>query len=188
MKTLKRWRWWTVALRGVAAILLGILSLFVPGITFLSLVILFGVFALVDGTLALGLASGTMRNAMIGRGLISIVAGVLALVVPGVTAFALLMVIAAWAVISGVLEIVMAIQLHKQFTGEWLLALEGVLSIAFGVLLFMSPLAGAIVLGLWVGAYALVLGGMYVGSALRLRRYIKEHPEMGQAEPEMAVA
>lgn len=184
MKEFKNWRWWTIALRGLAAILFGVLSLFAPGITFFSLVILFGVFALVDGLLAFGLASKvhkSLRAAMIGRGLISVLAGVLALAVPGVAGIALLIVIAAWAIISGIFEIVMAFQLRKQIEGEWLLAIEGALSIAFGVLLLMSPLAGAIVLGLWVGAYALVLGGMYVGTAFRLRQYLREHPQMAAA-------
>jgi uncharacterized membrane protein HdeD (DUF308 family) len=91
------------------------------------------------------------------------------------------MVIAAWAIISGILEIVMAVRIRKEIKGEWLLALEGVLSIVFGVLLSIAPLAGAIVLGLWVGAYALVLGGMLIASAFRLRRHVREHPEMAAA-------
>ncbi|MGE0548147.1 MAG: HdeD family acid-resistance protein [Kofleriaceae bacterium] len=182
MKRYRRWRWWTVALRGAAAIALGILSLVFPGATLLSFVLLFGVFALVDGVLALGLATRLPgRGAMIARGVISILAGLVALLLPVVTAFVLLMVIASWAIVAGVLEIAMAIRLRKELTGEWLLAVEGMLSIGFGVLLFLSPLAGAIVLGLWVGVYALVLGGLLFGSALRLRRYEREHPAMSAA-------
>lgn len=174
----KRWRWWTVALRGVVAILFGILSVLAPGVTFMSLVILFGVYAIIDGGLALALASKPAhpRLPLIARGLVSIVAGIIALVWPGLTAFALLFVIAAWCIVSGVLEIAMAIQLRKQVAGEWLLAVEGVLSVVFGVLLMLAPLAGAIVLGLWIGAYALVLGGMLIGTALRLRSYDHQHP------------
>jgi uncharacterized membrane protein HdeD (DUF308 family) len=180
MRQFKTWRWWTVALRGVAALLLGILSLFAPGITFVGLVVLFGVYAIIDGALAFGLASRVpaLRTSMIVRGLISVVAGVLALMFPGITGVALLMVIASWAIISGILEIVMAVRIRKEIKGEWLLALEGALSIVFGVLLFIAPLAGAIVLGLWIGAYALVLGGMLIVSAFRLRRLVREHPEM----------
>jgi uncharacterized membrane protein HdeD (DUF308 family) len=183
MIRLKKWRWWTVALRGAAALLFGILSVFVPGITFLSLVILFGIYAIIDGSLALALASRPIqpRAAMVARGLVSILTGVLALMLPGITAFALILVIASWAIVSGILEIVMAVQLRKQIKGEWLLAVEGVLSIGFGVLLFVAPLAGAIVLGLWIGAYALVLGGMLIGSAFRLRSYVRAHPEFAAA-------
>jgi uncharacterized membrane protein HdeD (DUF308 family) len=168
-----------VTLRGVAALLLGILSLFFPAAAFLSLVILFGAFALVDGVLAFGLAPklpGSLKYAVIARGVVSILAGSLALFVPGISAFVFVMVIAAWAVASGVLEIVMAVRMRHQLEREWLLALEGGLSIAFGVLLFLSPLAGAIVLGLWIGAYALVLGGLLIGTSLRLRRYEHEPP------------
>jgi uncharacterized membrane protein HdeD (DUF308 family) len=180
MKRLKRWRWWTVALRGIAAIVFGILSVFAPGITFVSLVMLFGVYLIIDGVLALALASKPIepRFALIARGLVSIVAGIIALVFPGITAFALLLVIAAWAIVSGILEIVMAVQLRKQLEGEWLLAVEGVLSIAFGVVLMVAPLAGAIVVGLWIGVYALVLGGMLVTTAFRLRSYVRHHPEL----------
>ncbi len=180
MKRPKTWRWWTVALRGIAAIMFGILSVFAPGITFVSLVLLFGVYLIIDGVLALALASRPIepRFALIARGLVSIVAGIIALVFPGITAFALLLVIAAWAIVSGILEIVMAVQLRKQLEGEWLLAVEGVLSIAFGVVLMVAPLAGAIVLGLWIGVYALVLGGMLVTTAFRLRSYVHQHPEL----------
>jgi uncharacterized membrane protein HdeD (DUF308 family) len=168
----KRWRWWSIALRGVAALALGIISVFVPQLTFVSLVIVFGAYALVDGVLALSLASKSMaqpRGWIIARGLVSIVAGLVALVMPGITAYALLIVIAFWAIISGISEIAMAVKYRRTIRHEWLLALEGVLSIAFGIALFVAPLAGVIVIGLWVGAYALVLGGMLIASAFRLR-------------------
>ena len=180
MMRFTRWRWWTVALRGVVAILFGILAILRPGAAFLSLVLLFGAYAIVDGVLALVLASRRVqpRGALIARGIASIAAGIIAFVWPGITAFALLIVIAAWAIVSGALETVTAIQMRKQLEGEWLLALEGVLSIVFGVLLLLSPLVGAIVLGLWIGAWALVLGGMEISTALRLRSYVHHHPEL----------
>jgi uncharacterized membrane protein HdeD (DUF308 family) len=173
-------RWWTIALRGVVAILFGILAMTSPGAAFVSLVLLFGLYAIIDGVLALVLASRRVQphGALIGRGIVSIAAGVIAFVWPGITAFALLLVIAAWAIISGALEIVTAIQMRKQLEGEWLLALEGVLSVGFGVLLLLSPLVGAIVLGLWIGAWALVLGGMEIGTALRVRSFVHHHPEL----------
>jgi uncharacterized membrane protein HdeD (DUF308 family) len=104
------------------------------------------------------------------RGLVSVAAGLIAFLIPGITAFALLVVIAAWAIVAGISEIVMAVKLRKMIKYEWLLGLEGGLSIAFGVLLLLSPLAGAIVIGLWIGAYALMLGGMLIADAFRLRR------------------
>lgn len=167
-----RWRWWSIALRGVAAVIFGLLALYAPAVAFLSLVFVFGIYALVDGVLALSMAirgTGESQGAIVARGLVSILAGVLALAWPGITALALLFVIAAWAVVGGILEIVMAVRHRKQLTREWLLVVEGTLSIAFGVVLFFAPLAGAIVLGLWVGAYALVLGVLMIAAGLRVR-------------------
>jgi uncharacterized membrane protein HdeD (DUF308 family) len=184
---INRWRWWSIALRGVAALALGIISLFWPGLTFLSLVFVFAAYAIVDGVLALMLASKAIvqpRGWIIARGLVSIAAGLIAFLMPGITAFALLVVIAAWAIVAGISEIVMAVKLRKMIKYEWLLGLEGGLSIAFGVLLLLSPLAGAVVIGLWIGAYALVLGGMLVAEAFRLRR--AEAPPPAAAVPAAA--
>lgn len=183
-KHYQTWRWWTIALRGLAAIIFGLLAVFAPGAAFISLVFVFGVFALVDGVLALSFGARSARDArawVIGRGLISIVAGVVAIAWPGMSAIALLFVIGAWAIVAGVLEIASAIRLRRVIRHEWLLAFEGILEIAFGIALMISPLAGAIVIGLWVGAYALVLGGMMIGTAFRLRSYLRQHPEVSAA-------
>lgn len=167
----RNWRWWTVALRGVAAIVFGILALASPKAAFLSLVILFGIYAIADGLLALSLGrrSGISRGAMYGHGIVSIVAGVIALALPQAAGLFALVLIASWAILAGIFEIVTAVRIRHVIEHEWLLGIEGALSVAFGVMLLVSPLAGAIVLGLWVGIYALVLGGMLVGTGLRLR-------------------
>ncbi len=172
MTTYRRWRWWTVALRGVAAIALGILALFAPGAAYLSLVLLFGIYAIVDGVLALSLAgrgARPLRGSLVVRAIVSIAAGFITLLWPGITGLALLYVIALWAIFAGIVEVTMAIQLRKHIEHEWLLGIEGALSIGFGILLFIAPLAGAVVLGLWLGAYALVIGGMLVATGFRLR-------------------
>lgn len=184
MKTFSTWRWWTVALRGLVAIAFGILSLIAPEVAFVTLAVLFGIFAIVDGVLALGLArrvGGYPRSAIVVRGLLSLAAGIVALVWPSITAFALLVLIGIWAIASGIFEIVTAILMRQQLEHEWLLATEGVVSVGFGVVLLVSPLAGAVVLGLWVGAYALVLGAFEFGTGLRLRSYARAHPGLPAA-------
>lgn len=173
-----QWRWWTIVLRGIAAVAFGVLSLFAPRTALLSLVVLFGIYALIDGVLALALGirrRGYPGGAIIVRGIISLIAGLLALFWPGFTGYAFLVLIACWAIAAGILELVMAIRLHSVIAHEWLLGIEGALSIAFGILLLLAPLAGAIVLGLWVGAYALVFGGMQIESGLRLRERTHVH-------------
>ncbi|MDB4954394.1 MAG: hypothetical protein JWO36_1963 [Myxococcales bacterium] len=180
---LTAWRWWTIALRGVAAILLGIFGVLLPGITFLSLVVVFGIYAIVDGVLTLTVGARVAESPhsapVIARGIASIVAGLIALVWPGITALVLLLVIAAWALVSGILEVVTAVRLRKVLRHEWLLVVQGILSIGFGVILFISPAAGAIALGLWVGAYALVLGVLLVMAGFQMRRHQRDLPGPG---------
>lgn len=170
--TYRSWRWWSVVLRGVVAIVFGIFALARPGSAFFSLIWLFGIFAIADGVLALALGTRAPvlpRGAIIARGIISIIAGILALTMPGPAGLALLILIGAWAIASGIAEVTMAIRLRHEVANEWMLGLEGTLSILFGVVLLLSPLAGAIVLALWVGAFALVIGGMMVETGFRLR-------------------
>ena len=162
-----QWRWWIVVLRGIAAIGFGILSLLELGGSFESLAVLFGGFAIVDGLLWLGVGHhADVPAGMVSHAVVSLSAGSFALLAPGLTPFALLLVIAGWAIIAGGLELAMAAWMPGH---DWFLGIAGALSVAFGMAVFVSPLAGAIVLGLWFGAYALVFGGMLVEAGLRLR-------------------
>ncbi len=169
-------RWWTLALRGIAAIVFGILTFISPPSTLLALVILFGAYAIVDGVLSLILAirrpiEGRHWGSLLIEGIAGIVSGVLTFIWPGLSALVLLYLIAAWAVITGVAEIAAAIRLRKQVQGEWLMGLIGVLSIVFGVLLFVFPGAGALAVTLWIGAYAVAFGILLLVLALRLRAW-----------------
>jgi uncharacterized membrane protein HdeD (DUF308 family) len=168
-------RWWTLLVRGVSAVLFGLLTFVAPGPSLFALVLLFGLYALVDG--AFGLADALQRRqagrpwgSLVVVGLASIVAGVLALLWPGITALALLYLIAAWAAVTGVGQIAAAIRLRKQIRGEWLLALSGAISVALGVLLFLFPAAGALATVIWIGAFVLVHGALLIALSLRVRR------------------
>jgi uncharacterized membrane protein HdeD (DUF308 family) len=167
--------WWAIALRGLAAIIFGILAFAMPGVTLAVLVLLFGAYALVDGIFNIVAAvsgrSGRQSWWMVLlEGLVSVAAGLVTFFMPGLTALTLVYVISAWAIITGVLEVVAAIRLRKEITNEWWLALSGVLSIVFGVLVAAFPGAGALALVFWIGAYAVVFGAMLVALGFRLRR------------------
>ena len=165
-------RWGMVVLRGIAAIAFGLMMFFAPKISLLTLVFMFGAYALVDGVMSLMVATRAGRNwgALLFEGVVGVAAGVIALVNPGAAAAALVLVMGFWAVVKGVAEISAAIRLRKHIRGEWALVLTGVLSVAFGVLLFARPASGVLAM-LWIiGTYALVFGALLVALGLRLRR------------------
>ena len=166
--------WWVLALRGLMAIVFGILALLWPQITLLTLIYLFGAYVLLDGIFAVitGIRSYGENErwwAVLLEGLLGIAVGVLAFVWPDVTGLVLLYFIAAWAVITGIFEIFAAIRLRRELTGEWLMVLSGLLSIAFGVALVIFPAAGALALTWLIGAYAIFFGILLIILAFRLR-------------------
>jgi len=169
--------WWTLALRGLFAVLFGIMAFAGPGITLGALVLLYGAYAFADGVLAIaaalvGRTVGVPWWALLIEGLAGIGVGIITLLWPGITALVLLYLIAFWAVVTGVFEIVAAIRLRKEIRGEWLLALSGVLSVLFGVALIVSPGAGALAVVWLIGAYAIVFGALMIALALRLRSWL----------------
>ena len=177
--------WGLVVLRGVAALLFGLLTFFVPAISLIALITVFGAYALVDGLFTIVAAVRDRRGqpqwvAFLLGGLLSVVAGILTFVMPGMTALVLLYIIAAWAIASGIAEIVAAIRLRKEIRGEWMLIVAGLLSIAFGAVLFANPGTGALAVTIWIGIYAFVLGIMLIALGFRLRSWTRH---FGQATP-----
>jgi uncharacterized membrane protein HdeD (DUF308 family) len=162
-------KWWALALRGLAAILLGIAAFVWPGLTLVALVFLFGAYLLVDGVLALVAGGMTRSWLLIIEGVASVIAGILTFVWPSITAVVLLVLVAVWAIITGALEVYAAIRLRRLIRNEWLLILGGAASIIFGVLLVVNPRAGLLALTWLVGAYALLFGVILVALAFRLR-------------------
>ena len=166
--------WWIFALRGVAAILFGIIAIARPDITLSALVLLFGAYAFVDGAaLLVALArgeAGARRNAWaVGiMGVLGIVASIVTFVWPGITALTLLYVVAFWAIAMGVFQVVAAIALRREIEGEFWMGLGGVASVIFGILLIVSPGTGLVALVWLVGFWAIVFGGSNLGLAYRL--------------------
>jgi uncharacterized membrane protein HdeD (DUF308 family) len=167
--------WWAVALRGVIAILFGVVALVLPGLTLEILVLFFGAYVLVDGLFAF-IAAFTNRGGheswwvLLLEGLLGIAAGLITIFHPGLATLVLIYIISFWAIVTGVLEIVAAVRLRKEIQGEWLLALSGIVSMAFGFLLLLFPAAGALTVTWLIGLYAILFGVMLLGLGLRLRK------------------
>lgn len=173
--------WWAVLIRGIAAVLFGILALRWPGETLLFLVTLYGAYALVDGIFSIvaalsGLGSGRHWLWPLITGLVGILIGIVTFAVPGLTALALVFFIAAWALISGISEIIGGWRLHSELANEWLFILGGVVSVILGIVLFVHPGAGALALVTVIGIFALIFGIVRIILAFELRNLHHQRP------------
>ena len=167
--------WWLLLLRGLVAIVFALLTWAQPGVSLAALVLVFGIYVLADGLLGVWSAIAKRRDnrhwwLLLLWGLVGIVVGVMTFIMPGITGLVLLMYIAAWAVITGVLQIVAAIRLRKEIKGEWLMILSGLVSVAFGVLLFLQPGAGALAVAWIIATHAFIFGVLMVLLAFKVRK------------------
>jgi uncharacterized membrane protein HdeD (DUF308 family) len=170
---------WVFVLRGVLAILFGILAFLWPGPTILTLVLFFGSYVLVDGVAAVvadisSYGSNERWWAMLMVGLAGILIGLVTLFSPRTTAIILMYYIAAWAVLIGVVQIMAAIQMRRVIIGERALIVSGILSLIFGLLIVVFPGAGALSI-LWIVAvYAIIFGVMLIVVGFRIRGFSQE--------------
>lgn len=179
-------RWWAAVLRGIVAIIFGIIALARPGLALAVLITVWGVYAIADGVFNFILAARSGRAGgrwgwFLFEGLVSIAAGVVTFAWPGLTALVLLYVIAAWAIVTGISEIAAAIRLRHFIRNEFLLGLAGALSVAFGIILFSRPGAGAIALLWLIGVYAVAFGLLLIGLGIRMYRW--SHPRERAVPP-----
>jgi uncharacterized membrane protein HdeD (DUF308 family) len=177
--------WWAVGLRGVLGILFGLICLLTPGIALGAFVILFSAYMLVDGVFAIisgikAARSGERWGLLILEGIVDIAAGVVAFLWPLITVVALTWLVAIWAIVSGALMLSAAFTLNIDH-GRWWLALGGIASVVFGLLLVIEPLVGAVVLTIWIGAYALVFGVFLLILAFQLHSRKEERERKAPA-------
>ncbi len=168
----KEWGW--IALRGVSALIFGVLALALPGVTLTLLVIVWGAYVLLDGVLALAAGLRIRDNgkplwSLIFVGVLGIGVGIATFFWPGLTALTLILIIGSWAIAIGLLQIVAAMRLRKHVHGEWLHALSGLLSVIFGLAVVGWPGAGAIALTWLIGWFAIVFGVLLMAMAFKLR-------------------
>ena len=162
-----------LVVRGIAGVVFGAIALLLPGFTLGSLVLLFAIYLLVDGIFAIAAAVRAARaddpwGWLAFEGIVTIIAGTASVLMPGLTVVALMALLAVWACLSGVLLLVAAFS-GRARNGRWWMALAGLVSVAWGGILFAWPGAGAIAVVIWLGAYALVFGLVLIVTGVRMR-------------------
>ena len=171
-----RRNWWMLALRGALAIIFGLIALLAPGIALLAFVYVFGIYALIDGIMAVYIAireRGSLSRWawVLFEGILGIIAGIVAFIYPGLTALVLLYIVAIWAVVTGIMEIVTAIAIRGFTAREWTLGLAGILSILFGIVLFIFPGTGILSILWLIGVYSIVFGILFIVRAFQMRSW-----------------
>ena len=171
--------WWMWLVRGIAAVIFGVLAYIWPGATWVAVAILFGAYAFVDGIFALAAMLQAAEHKQ--RWWPFLLEGIVGLAIAAITFYdiritllALYWTIAAWALLTGIFELVAAVQLRKEIQNEIWLIVAGVLSIVFGLLMLWFPAAGALAIIWLIAAYAIVFGFVMIGFSLRLRRHAHE--------------
>jgi uncharacterized membrane protein HdeD (DUF308 family) len=173
IETLKR-HWWVPVIRGIAAIVFGIIAFVYPGLTIATLVLFFGAWVLIDGIFRIVGAIGHRASDpdwgwQLVIGILGIVVGLLTFHAPQITALALVIYIAAWALMIGASEIAIAVKMRREIKGEWFLILMGLASIVFAVLLLWNPIAGAAAVIWLIAWYAVVMAVLAIFFGFRLR-------------------
>ena len=163
--------WWTFLIRGVAAIVFGVLAVAFPSAAILIFVYVFAGYALVDGVLALVAATRTHdhRLWLIFEGVVGIGAAAATVFNPAITAFVFAIWIGIWALLTGVMEIVFAIRMRAEIAHEWWMILIGALSIVLGMILLGAPGLALLTWVWFVAIYAWIAGIAFIAFALQLR-------------------
>jgi len=166
--------WWQVAVRGLIALIFGILVLAWPGVSLLIFAIIFGAFVFVDGIFTLVAAinykAGAGRRTWLYiRGIAGIIVGLITFFWPAITALALVILIAAWALVTGVMELVFAFRANQESAIRWMFAVSGILSLILGILILAYPVPGTLIIIWIIGAYAVLAGILLIILGFRLR-------------------
>jgi uncharacterized membrane protein HdeD (DUF308 family) len=169
-------QWWVLILQGVLGIAVGILAIVYPDLALATIALLFAAWAVVSGVsqLAAGWRVAEARGRswpFLVSGAVSVIAGVLAVLNPGITILYLILLLGAWILISGAMEVYTAWKIREEITGEWVLALGGILRIVVGVIILAMPIVGAVLSAALFATWAILSGVAALFLGYRLRQF-----------------
>jgi uncharacterized membrane protein HdeD (DUF308 family) len=167
--------WWIPVVRGIFAIIFGLVALFWPGETLVILILIFGAFCFVDGIFAVIAAIRFATHherwgVLLLEGILGILVGLLAYAAPAAIALFFLYFAAGWAIITGIFEIIAAFRIRKDVRGEIFMIIAGILSVVLGLALFVFPGAGLLAWIYLIGIYAIIFGALMIGFGFRVKK------------------
>jgi len=166
-------RWWIFLLRGLAGVAVGVIAFTQPGAALIGLVLVLGFYSFIVGVLAIAVAAtgvaGDRWWALLLEGIIGVVVASLVWSWPIASAFALVYFVASWLILTGILQIAAGLRFRDVIGNEWLYIVAGIISVAFGVFVFRTPLQGAVATAFLFGWYFLLFGLIQTMFALKLR-------------------
>lgn len=162
------WKPWLI--RGIIAIVIGLIAIIWPKFAISFLVILFGIYLTIDGIATLSYALTERRSLSswwvpLLEGLVSLVIGLFSIFYPFVSSILWVALVAFWAIVTGVIKIVEALSVRSYLITIWPPLLGGVLTLILGGLLWLFPRAGVIAFSWMIGIYALLIGLFMLGLA-----------------------
>lgn len=170
MKELHK-QWGSIFVRGIFAVLFGLVAMFWPTLGLQLLVLIFGAYAFIDGLIAFFIGFPSRSTALILEGVIGILVGAFVFFYTLQAIGIFLVLVAIWAIVTGLFEVIASFELRKHFKGEFWLLFVGIVSVLFGVMIFANPLAAGIAISIVIGAYALIFGLMLIALSLKLKNW-----------------
>jgi uncharacterized membrane protein HdeD (DUF308 family) len=166
--------WWLAALRGAAALILGVTGWLWPEQTLIPLIIFFGIFAVIDGALNVAVAvllaqDERYRWLLLLFGVVGALLGIIIILGRDVVAIGLTYVIAVWAIVMGGFNILTALAMIGESPGAWPLIFMSVVSVLFGVMVGVTPEVRAPTLAGLIATFAVIYGILALVLAYRLR-------------------
>ncbi len=179
MKTDISQRWATLAANGVIALIFGVLAIFVPGPTLITIVTYFGIIILLLG---IAMLVGVVLNIRNGLGygtdlvetIVLIIIGVLLTFYTQQSLKVFVIVIGSWAVLIGLLQLYFAFKVSPDLNGKNTLLINGGLTLLFGVVLFFNPFQAAVFVLVLTGILAIVVGTVLIIIAMKMKNFFRQ--------------
>jgi uncharacterized membrane protein HdeD (DUF308 family) len=171
--------WWTLLVRGLAAIAFGLVAVFWPGPTLIVLVFLFSAFIIASGVMnvVFALAGRRWSNMwlfILILGILEIGVGIYAVRNPAISLAAFILLVGFTLLFRGLLQIIAAfMETTPDGASKALLALSGVLSGVAGIYIVLQPDTGGLAFVWALGLYALIAGSMDIARAITARNLLE---------------